>query len=616
MSVDCAYERSAGPSLEIQLLGGVQVVSDGDTRTARSPRLRTLLALLALNPGEPVDPDVLAGELWECSAPQDPRAALHILVSRLRAWLAPEGPRPGPIRRDRGGYLLDVDPDRIDVVRFHREASSALAPEGTMEAAEASLALWNGDPFTGCASPRLDLERALARERFMRVVERRAELLLAGRRPAEAVDGLAGLLESHRDRESLTTVLMTALYRCGRQHEALTAYEMTRRYLREEYGLEPSADLIALHRRMLAQDPTLATECRVPGPRPPSGSQRRGGTGRPRSTIRGRDREIGSVLDLLRGDGGIVVVEGETGIGKSALARSVSEEAVRTGARTGWGSWSGDDEPLVGWSQALSSAEGHPPTPPTTESILERLEALPDDRPTLMVLDDLHRAEPASLGLLRRLAPELPSRVVVLALARTFDVEVSARWRGLLADLVREPAVTRLRLEELERPAVAALVEDRIPQHRRWRDLEELVWQRSGGHPLHVVALLQMLQEADPEEGVGALADMVPERLRPLLEHQASQLPASCRELLDGLSILRPISLSSLSAAAGRDELATAQDLRPAVDAGVVVPEEDSFVFRHELTACAIRHAVPPATRERWRRADPRRLSLSPRSGD
>jgi hypothetical protein len=119
---------------------------------------------------------------------------------------------------------------------------------------------------------------------------------------------------------------------------------------------------------------------------------------------------------------------------------------------------------------------------------------------------------------------------------------------------------------------------------------------------MHVVALLDELAD-QPDVCSSAAADGVPERLRPIFEHQISSLPSSCRQVLEALAVLRPITLRELAAAVRRDELDAAEEMRPAVDAGLVVAREDGFAFRHVMTARAVHDALPPATREQWRRA-------------
>lgn len=595
MSGDAArrlHQHPARAPLEVRLLGPVHVERDGEPTALGSTRHQTLLALLALTPGQPVDADLLVTELWPDAVPQDPRAALHIVVSRLRGRVAPGGPRPGPVRREQSGYVLDVAPEQVDLLRFHEHAATALTVEA-LDPADRALAEWRGEPFLGCSSPRLDIERSRAQERHLRVNERRASTLLGQGRPAEALEGLVGLLDAHRDREALTELVMTALYRSARQPEALAVFEETRRHLRDHYGLDPGPDLIALHRRILLQDSSLG------GERPRS--RRR------RAPLLARDAELASILEPLRGDGAVVVTDGEAGIGKTALARVALDQAERQGARVGQGRFDDDGDAFSAWTDALRAAGGGRLADVTGSGTTPtRLAELSGWGPTLLVLEDAHRADAPSLGLLRRSASNLPGGFVVLVTARHPDSETHPLWSGVLADLAREPAVTHLRLELLPRLAVDTLVERRLADRLdpgACREIAEAVWRRSEGHPLHVSALLDLAAAAPDAERAREAVESLPDRLRPLFDHQLARVPEACRQLLEGLAVLGPIPPPALAAAAGRSELQTLLEIGPAVDAGLVEAVDVGFAFRHELTAAAVREAVPAATRQGWQRA-------------
>lgn len=164
--------------VEIRLLGDVSVVVDGEPVVHSSLGVRTVLALLALDPGMEMSGDELIDELWsDGSRPQNPRPALQVQVSRLRTWLGGDAPRDRYVRGERGAYVLDLPPERIDLHRFHELATQALHPTTTArdpaELAADALSLWRGEPFSGCiGGPRLAAARARAEERLLRLRDR------------------------------------------------------------------------------------------------------------------------------------------------------------------------------------------------------------------------------------------------------------------------------------------------------------------------------------------------------------------------------------------------------------------------------------------------------------
>ena len=242
--------------MEFRILGPLAVVEDG--RPVELPRRlsRALLAYLLLHANEPVSSDRLIEELWAGQAPQTATASLQNYVSRLRKALG-----PGAIQLEPAGYVLRADPEQFDLARFDRlvdEAEGAPAKQRA-ELLRAALSLWRGDPLEDLAFEEFAQEEiGLLSERRVAAVEARIDADLELGRGAEVVDELESLITEHPLRERLRGQLMLALYRAGRQGDALAAYHDARRALDVELGLEPGEELRALERMILEQDPALS----------------------------------------------------------------------------------------------------------------------------------------------------------------------------------------------------------------------------------------------------------------------------------------------------------------------------------------------------------------------
>jgi DNA-binding SARP family transcriptional activator len=258
-------------NLEFRILGPLEVSDGGRPIVVGRPRDRALLAALLLRAGEVVSIDRLVDALWGEQPPRTARAALHNSVSALRKLLGPD-----VVVRRPPGYLLDVSPEQIDLRRFERlvEEASGAASADCARLREA-LALWRGPPlddvsfeaFAQAEIARLEELRAGAREELVE-----AELALG--RHAAVVPELEALVAEHPFRERPRAQLMIALYRSGRQAEALEAYQSVRRFLDEELGLEPGPVLQKLQQAVLRQDPELDAPAQEPVAQPP-GEERR-----------------------------------------------------------------------------------------------------------------------------------------------------------------------------------------------------------------------------------------------------------------------------------------------------------------------------------------------------
>jgi predicted ATPase/DNA-binding SARP family transcriptional activator len=308
-------------ALDFRLLGPLEVTRAGSPLVLGGTRQRALLALLLLRPNETVSVDMLAEELWGVSPPTNPGHAIQVFVSRLRKQLG-----AGVIRTRAPGYSAAIARETVDLHRFadaversRRALDSGDARAGLVFADEA-LGLWRGQPLADFAyesfalphGSRLDELRLLA-------LEQRAEARIALEPHPDVVAELDELRSAHPLRERLTELLMLALYRSGRQVEALDVYRAAHERFVEELGLEPGPSLAALNRAILNHDPALdrprgvPPESRIPIPPTP---------------IVGREEELELLGRLLaETDVRVVTLTGPGGTGKTRLALETARSA-------------------------------------------------------------------------------------------------------------------------------------------------------------------------------------------------------------------------------------------------------------------------------------------------
>jgi DNA-binding SARP family transcriptional activator len=253
--------------MEFRILGPLEVWDGGCEVSLGGPKPRALLTVLLLHPNEVVPADRLVDDLWGEEAPESAAAALRVNVSRLRKAL------PQEVLTTRSpGYVIRVETDALDLHRFERlldEGRSLLARGLAADASERlrdALSLWRGPALADFAYESF-AQTAIARLEELRLVavELRIDADFVLGRHDELVGELEGLIAEHPLRERLRKSLMTALYRSGRQAEALDAYQDARRALVDELGIDPSSALQELERAILRQDAALDVEAPAPG---------------------------------------------------------------------------------------------------------------------------------------------------------------------------------------------------------------------------------------------------------------------------------------------------------------------------------------------------------------
>jgi DNA-binding SARP family transcriptional activator len=422
--------------MDYRILGPLEAL-DGERRLPLGgARQRSVLALLLLHGNEALTRDVIIDELWGEEPPATAAKVLQNCISALRKEL-PGG--ADTLRTVSGAYTLALGADELDRDRFERlvaEGRAARSEEQHAEAAERlrlALDLWRGAPLSDFTYERFAHEEITRLEELhVAAVEDRIEADLALGRHDELAPELEALVTRHPLRERLRRQLMLALYRAGRQAEALEAYRAARRTMLAELGLEPGRALQDLERAILAQDPALD------GPAPRRATPPSHGGARPgrlaASPLVDRADELAlleaGLDDAIAGRGRLFVLVGEAGSGKTRLADEIGSVAKQRGSRILWGrGWDGGGAPAYWpWTQALRDAGRAVPTPEAEdaadrfrffETVTEALREAAIEQPLLLVLDDLQAADESSILLLEFVAGELPEMpALVLALGR------------------------------------------------------------------------------------------------------------------------------------------------------------------------------------------------------
>ena len=319
-----------GPATVIKVLGPLELSIAGRQATPRGPRERKLLALLALNANSLVLTERIVDALWD-DPPPSARQQIHNVVGALRRTLAPA--TDVELATDSSGYQLNVPIGAMDAFQFRSvvEEADGAEQQGRLEDAvgllDQGLGLWRGGALSGLDGQALTNAATLLDGQRLSAVERWAELLLRLGEAAPAVEALTGMLAEHPLRESLRALLMTALYQCGRQSEAMTVFEDGRRLLAQELGLDPGAQLREAHRQILHGEPTAAEPA---DPQAESLPERRHGQApAPRSFLPRDIAEFTGRADELRrlrqqplepNAPSISVIDGMGGVGKTSLA--------------------------------------------------------------------------------------------------------------------------------------------------------------------------------------------------------------------------------------------------------------------------------------------------------
>ena len=520
--------------VDVRLLGPLEVEVAGEPLWFDGCKQRRLFALLALRAPDPVSADELAEALWGERIPAGVMQALQKHVSRLRGRL---GGRGLSVCHQAAGYSLEIDPQAIDCRRFEELLASARIamgrddPHRATADLQAALGLWRGEAL---ADYRFDefAQREIARleELRMEAIEEWLAARLASGGGEDLVGELRALVTEHPLRERLRGQLMVALYRAGRQAEALEAMRVGRRLLVEELGIEPGPELRELERMILAHDSALAAE------RPRSGLA--GRLPVPANETIGRGRELSEIEELLVGRGvRLVTLVGPGGVGKTRLALEAARSvAARFPAGAVFIDLDGVEDAgvlVAGVASALGVVAA------TVAELGERLSHATRGAPALLVLDgfDPSAADARQVG-------ELLSSVANL----TVLVTGRAPLRLCAEHVYRVQPLAATSAAALFTARVRAVLADRAIDEDR--SVIDAICARLDGLPLAIElaadrarllplpALLERLEQR-LELLTGGPCDL-PERqrsLRVMLELSWEALPEPERELLSRLTV-------------------------------------------------------------------------------
>ena len=408
-----SVERRTVGLVEVRLFGELEAMQAGVSVPVRGAKQRALLALLALQRGKPVSADRLIDHLWGDGESANPANALQAQIAQLRRSLG-----PAAIVTSEAGYALEIGPDDVDVVRFEQLVATGrrLVEEGELALASTALgdalALRRGEPLAEFAYAGFaDVERAHLDELTLEAIEARAGADLELGLHGELVGDLGALCRENPLRERLWELLILALYRSGRQAEALRAYTEARERLVEELGIEPGRALRELQARVLAQDPTL-TPAGPTRPRAATGPTATGNLRAQLSRLIGREGELEQLREAVHAHR-LVTLVGPGGAGKTRLAMeaaAVLREEHRDGA------WlvelAGVAEPegvapavAVALGASASAVPGRPPAGSTVELIVRHLAG----RSLLVVIDNCEHVIAQAAALADTLVGSLPA---------------------------------------------------------------------------------------------------------------------------------------------------------------------------------------------------------------
>ena len=625
----------------VSLLGPVSAETEAGPLPLAGRKQRAVFALLALQVNHPVALDRLVHEVWRDEPPAQSTLALQSYISRLRRTIAdahPDDEAAPRILTRPPGWVLVMPGEQVDAVRFTELAreGSALLDDGQTAAGAArlteALGLWAGEalsdlddmPFAAGEKARLDDARLEVTESLMW-----AELDLG--RPASVATTARATVTRHPYRERAWCALMLALYRLGRQAEALETARELRETLAEGLGLDPSPEARLLQEQILAQDPaldlgrdrapTVTLSPAVDRPEPPTPEA---------SVLVGRD-EVLERLDFVagsaaRGVGNFVVVEGSAGMGKSSVLSETAARLESAGGLVlrGGGVSAGASPALWPWVAILrrlvaerpdivdeASSEGSAaalalldPVVATTSTggvaplgadpvlartrlyraVVDLLARAHESQPLALIVDDAHWLDPDTLGLLSLAADELVPRgvVVVVALRSDEAPEVLAEIDSVAARLRTE--TVRLVLAGLRQDDIEELLHRSAPDEDHAQLAPALV-ARTGGNPLFVSELVRLLTSERRLDEV-SVDTVLPQQVRDVLRRRLERLPERTQALLVVIALLsHPADVGLLTGVTGLDVEAVLDDAEAAVASSLLVedPGSGGFVLSHDL---------------------------------
>ncbi|TCO50843.1 BTAD domain-containing putative transcriptional regulator [Actinocrispum wychmicini] len=592
--------------LTFRLFGSLEVVDDsGHVLDLGTRKQRALVAMLASQAGRVVSLDRLIEELWADEAPAGATRTLQAYIAHLRKVLEPgRRPRTPPevLLTRAPGYQLAVAPGQVDLWRFSaavdqgRQALARGAHREVVGVLDQAMTLWRGDPLGEFT------DEEFAQPVIAQLVEQRATALangfearLALGEDAALVPGLESLVGEWPYRERAWSLLVLALYRAGRQAEALAALRRIRVRLAADLGLRPGPELRDLEQAVFDQAPRLrlAEPVALPAESPvvePCG-------------LVARAVELALLERRLAharlGEGGAVLITGEAGIGKSRLARAVADLAVAQRFRVAVGRcvdgpapafrpWTqilravGDSSGLLTGRTAVTEDDPGTALYELYDQVLAALTK--DDAPLVLLVDDLQWADASSLRLLAFVAEEAARRrMLVLATCRPEPGDHPEELRNTLAALSRQQATERVDLTPFTAEDVALYL--RTAGVAEEPGLVAALLARTGGNPFYLGEVLRLLA------GEHGLSTVVPSSVRAVLDRRVARLPDETRSLLRAASVAgREVDIDLLAAVTGASPEDVMNGMEPAVASGLVIDlvAGTDYRFSHALVQEAL----------------------------
>ena len=649
-------------ALRVGVLGPVMAWYGDQELPVGQPRQQAVLGILAMRANRVISRGELVDAVWGQDPPASAEGGIYTYVAGLRRVIEPNRSLRGPGRvlvSSGAGYVLHLVPGQPDAVAFEqdlgraRQLRKAGDAAGAVSALNSALSLWRGIAFAGVPGPFAETERVRLGELRSAAAEERADVLLAVGRHEEVVPDLTAMVADHPLRERMRGLLMVALYRCGRQAEALRVYAEGRRVLAEELGIDPGGDLSRIHQQVLTMDPALSVPnglaIRGAGGSAPSdedagagaGPAPDGGQRRPRPEDRttpvpaqlpldapgfsGRREELSMLRAMLPAEPGqqdssqqdsgqtvpIVVLSGTAGTGKTALAiRFGHQVAKRFPGGQLYVNLRGLDPatPPMEPAEALRlflDALGVPPyrIPADTEGRSALFRSLLDDRQMLIVLDNAR-----NVAQVRPLLPGAPGSLVVVTTRNELTGLVAAEGAvPLTLDVLGDVEAHEMLARRLGRARVAAepgAADEIIAACARLPLALSIAAGRAAGRPKRpLTELAAELRDARGRLDALEAGDAVT-NVRAVLSWSYDQLsePAARMFRLLGVHPGPDISLSAAASLAGMPRAAAGAALRELVRTHMVAEYLPArFTFHDLLRAYAAdqaeRHDPEPERR-------------------
>ncbi|WP_067828045.1 BTAD domain-containing putative transcriptional regulator [Nocardia inohanensis] len=629
---------------ELRVLGPLLLSVGGRAVPLGTPMQRAVLGRLIVARGQVVSTERLIDDLWDGQPPAKAASVLQVHIHNLRRLFEPDRPRRAPARyivSESSGYALKMAERAVDAWAFeeqlrnyqeiignHRGIPDPAVRSGLLENV---LAQWHGPALEAFADSEWAAPEAdRLTELHLTAVELEAQAKLELGRAGEVALTLRPLFEAHPGREEVTRLLAAAQYRLGQQLEALTTIRRAREFLNEEYGIDPGIALrqleIAILNQAVDPEPWMRgagiavaqghSGATITTPGPPPDASSNGGVPNAMAepgAVPGYAAELAEILGIAEGVGGgvrpagggrlrLAWITGETGIGKTTLAENVA--GGLTGA--GWTVAAGGCPEIEGappawaWSEILAGldawtaeAEAIGTDDPFTLSrtIAERCRRAAASGPVTLLLEDVQRADTATLQVLRQVVSWLRDEpvFVLLTLRRS---EAGPGVHTTAAALAPHTA-TWAELSGLDlaatRSAVAAAGLGPVGE-----ELLAQLHHRAGGNPLFVRELAKLV-------AAQGNMDQVPDSIREIVNTRIARLPAGVAEVLQHISIWGPgVELGILSLDTGLREAELIDLVAAAEDAGLVGTRRNgSITFEHSLLRDTVYLGIPALRRGR-----------------